>query len=163
MQPTKAVSALLKSETVILLIELLDCTNEGGILAFFGGPTQPPYTLNPVLTSSRSTEIQQILKEGKNIEKVHDKEAAVKYFKFDKDQWVSYDDAETFDQKVKWADSVGLGGLMSWAIDLDDDHFTALSGLIGRNAGEGLNKTMARKGLQGASWSSDNGMCEDHT
>jgi GH18 family chitinase len=60
-----------------------------------------------------STEIQEILKNGDDIKKIHDKDAAVKYFKFDTDQWVSYDDADTFEQKVKWADSIGLGGLMS--------------------------------------------------
>jgi chitinase len=38
---------------------------------------------------------------------VHDKEAAVKYLKYDHDQWVSYDDKDTFDQKVKWANSLG--------------------------------------------------------
>ncbi|KAI7511872.1 glycoside hydrolase [Hortaea werneckii] len=116
-----------------------DCTDEGGILGFF--------------------EIQEILKNGNDIKKVHDKEAAVKYFRFDTDQWVSYDDAETFDQKVEWADSIGLGGLMSWAIDLDDNHFTALSGLIGKDAGQGLDKALALKEKQSASWSSENETC----
>lgn len=105
-------------------------------------------------------EIQDILKSRDNIDKIHDKEAAVKYFTFDDDQWVSYDDAETFDQKVEWADSVGLGGLMTWAIDLDDEHFTALSGLIGKPAGKGLNKALAQKEVEIATWSSENGMHE---
>ncbi|KAG9759588.1 glycoside hydrolase family 18 protein, partial [Aureobasidium melanogenum] len=114
-----------------------DCTGAGGILGFF--------------------EIQEILANNNDIEKVHDEDAAVNYFKFDNDQWVSYDDATTFDQKVKWADSVGLGGLMAWSIDMDDEQFTALSGLIGKPAGQGLNKSLALKEVQTASWSSDNG------
>jgi GH18 family chitinase len=105
-------------------------------------------------------EIQDILKSRDNIDKIHDKEAAVKYFTFDDDQWVSYDDAETFDQKVEWADSVGLGGLMTWAIDLDDEHFTALSGLIGKPVGKGWNKALAQKEVEIATWSSENGKHE---
>ncbi|KAF2723824.1 glycoside hydrolase family 18 protein [Polychaeton citri CBS 116435] len=114
-----------------------ECTGAGGILGFF--------------------EIQDILKNGKGIQKIHDAEAAVNYFTYDDNQWVSYDDATTFEQKVNWADSVGLGGLMAWSIDMDDDQFTALSGLIGKPAGEGINKTLAEQELQTASWSSDNG------
>lgn len=91
------------------------------------------------------------------INKIHDKEAAVNYFTFDKDQWVSYDDATTFEQKVKWADSIGLGGLMIWAVDLDDDKFSALSGLIGKDVGEGIDKTTTIGSRVGDSWSSDNG------
>lgn len=90
---------------------------------------------------------------------MHDQEAAVNYFTFDKDQWVSYDDKKTFAQKVKWADSVGLGGLMIWAMDLDDADFTALSGLTGNPVSKGLEINKERlKQLQHESWSSDNGM-----
>lgn len=98
------------------------------------------------------------MKDNPDIKPVHDEEAAVNYFKFHDDQWVSYDDGKTFDQKVKWADSVGLGGLMAWAIDLDDEKFTALAGLIGRDPGKGLNKSAIGQANQAASWSSDNGM-----
>ncbi|KAH6871039.1 hypothetical protein B0T10DRAFT_417778 [Thelonectria olida] len=114
------------------------CTAEAGILGYF--------------------EIQDILKNEK-VKKVHDKEAAVNYITFDDDQWVSYDDNTTFSQKVKWADSVGLGGLMIWAIDLDDDDFTALSGLVGKEVGESLSidkgDTVSKR--TGDSWSSDSG------
>lgn len=106
---------------------------------------------------SRKSEIQEILKRDPKITKVHDKEAAVKYFKYDDNQWVSFDDEETFDQKVKWANSVGLGGLMAWAIDLDDSNSTALSGLIGKDAGHGLDKSIIKRSTESASWSSDNG------
>lgn len=40
------------------------------------------------------------------------------YFTFDNNQWVSFDNEVTFQQKVNWADSVGLGGAMIWASDL---------------------------------------------
>lgn len=66
---------------------------------------------------------------------IHDKEAAVNYIVFgdNKDQWVSYDDATTLQQKVQWANDVGLGGVMIWSVDQDDDEFSALEGLLGES------------------------------
>ena len=58
-----------------------------------------------------------ILAENK-ITPTHDTIDAVNYFTFNDNQWVSYDDAVTFQQKVNWANSVGLGGGMIWASDL---------------------------------------------
>ncbi|KAM0209954.1 hypothetical protein ACHAQI_006066 [Fusarium lateritium] len=70
---------------------------------------------------------------------------------------VSYDDKATFEQKVKWADSIGLGGLMIWAVDLDDSDFTALSGLIGKSVQKGVNKLPSISERYGKSWSSETG------
>lgn len=68
-------------------------------------------------------EVQDIIAKSKKSKKrainvIHDKEAAVKYFSFDKDQWISYDDAETFKQKVDWANEAGFSGSLIWASDL---------------------------------------------
>src|SRR5436190_9347513 len=43
---------------------------------------------------------------------------------------VSYDDKDTFQQKVEYANSLGLGGLLIWAVDLDTPDLEALQGLI---------------------------------
>lgn len=64
-------------------------------------------------------EVQDILKKH-SITPIHDKEAAVKYFSWDNNQWISYDDAETFKQKIDWADSVGFMGSLIWASDLGE-------------------------------------------
>jgi chitinase len=71
-----------------------------------------------------------VLKSG--AKPVHDKEAAVNYLVFDKDQWISYDDKVTFQQKVDWANKVGLGGSLIWASDLDDNDYSAHSALLQR-------------------------------
>jgi chitinase len=76
-------------------------------------------------------EIEAIRKQVPDLKPVLDKQAAVKHLVFDKDQWISYDDAETFELKVAWADAVGFGGSMIWAVDTDDDKFSAMSGLVG--------------------------------
>jgi chitinase len=39
---------------------------------------------------------------------------------WDNDQWVSYDDADTFTEKRAFANSRCLGGLMVWALDQTD-------------------------------------------
>lgn len=76
-------------------------------------------------------EIQAILKQVPNLKPVLDRTAAVKYLTFDNNQWISYDDADTFKLKLAWANQVGFGGSMIWAVDTDDDKFSAMSGLMG--------------------------------
>lgn len=63
-------------------------------------------------------EIQDILSKNTGIVVNHDEAAAVKYFTWDNDQWISYDDRETFKQKMDWATDVGFGGSLIWASDL---------------------------------------------
>ncbi|KAG6238482.1 hypothetical protein E4U25_001673 [Claviceps purpurea] len=89
------------------------CTKTSGYLAYY--------------------EVQEILKKNPGISIMHDKQAAVKYFTFDKNQWISYDDKDTFKQKVEWANSVGFSGSLIWASDLDDFEFTAHASLTGKD------------------------------
>lgn len=74
-----------------------------------------------------------ILDQVPGLTPVHDEEAAVKYLVFDTNQWVSYDDATTFKQKLDWANSIGFGGSLIWAADTDDDKYSAMSGLVGKS------------------------------
>lgn len=62
-------------------------------------------------------EIMALLEQNPDLKPVYDKEAGVKYLVYNKDQWVSYDDEETFKQKVDWANKLGLGGSLIWASD----------------------------------------------
>ncbi|EON97103.1 putative bacteriodes thetaiotaomicron symbiotic protein [Phaeoacremonium minimum UCRPA7] len=55
-----------------------------------------------------------------------DEVAAVKYMVYNGNSWISYDDADTFKLKIAYANTIGLGGLMIWAIDQDDTRLTAL-------------------------------------
>ncbi|KAJ6096607.1 Glycoside hydrolase superfamily [Penicillium sp. IBT 16267x] len=56
-------------------------------------------------------------------------DAAVKTITWDNDQWVSYDDEETWKLKADYAKSVCIGGVMVWSIDEDDDVHTFSNGL----------------------------------
>lgn len=50
----------------------------------------------------------------KKIEPEFDKEAGVKWFTWDSDQWVSYDDADTFKLKADFANKLGLAGMSKY-------------------------------------------------
>jgi chitinase len=72
---------------------------------------------------------------------VHDKDAAVKYFAWD-GQWISYDDGDTFKEKIAWADDVGFTGSLLWASNLDYYTFTAHKNFTGiKNIGSALSRT----------------------
>lgn len=60
-------------------------------------------------------EITEIINQ-KKLKPEYDKKNAVKYIVWDQDQWVSYDDEETFKQKIEFANKLGLGGLLIWAV-----------------------------------------------
>ena len=80
-------------------------------------------------------EIQRLIKAGAKSTLVPD--AAVKEVVFGGNQWVSYDDAETFKLKIDYANSKCLGGTMIWAASTDDPQGTAadaLSSNTGRKA-----------------------------
>ncbi|KAL8979214.1 MAG: hypothetical protein Q9205_005397 [Flavoplaca limonia] len=47
----------------------------------------------------------------------YDAAAAVKWITWNSDQWVSYDDDQTFKQKSDYARDLGLSGTMVWAVD----------------------------------------------
>ncbi|UKZ47181.1 hypothetical protein TrVGV298_001395 [Trichoderma virens] len=89
---------------------------------------------------------------------IWDKTSAVKYFQYgaNRDQWVSYDDKETFAQNIEYANSVGLGGVMVWSVDQDDMHFNALRGLLGKDI-SGITRNSVISTSVAGSWASQNG------
>lgn len=84
------------------------CTDSAGILSY--------YEIMDILNGASATKRSSNIKRA--IQPTHDTASAVNYFTFDNNQWVSYDDAVTFKQKVDWANGVGMGGALIWASDL---------------------------------------------
>ncbi|KAF2818198.1 hypothetical protein CC86DRAFT_435113 [Ophiobolus disseminans] len=93
-----------------------DCTNEPGILSYNGK------ALNYATKLSSSVH--------------YDEESSVKYMTFSGNQWVSYDDAQSFERKKKYMFSRCLKGLMIWELGLDTANNDALVGLFGAEAVE---------------------------
>ncbi|ATY66444.1 bacteriodes thetaiotaomicron symbiotic [Cordyceps militaris] len=79
-------------------------------------------------------EIQQVLQKS-GATAYLDTDAAAKYVVYDKNSWISFDDAETFELKIQYANKIGLGGLMIWAIDLDDGDLSALEAVTSVKSG----------------------------
>ncbi|KAL6237121.1 glycosyl hydrolases family 18-domain-containing protein [Aspergillus navahoensis] len=90
------------------------CSNPGCPFASGGTPGRCTQT-SGILSDS---EIQALISQG-NIVPTLDSDAGVKYMTWNDDQWVSYDDAQTFAMKVNYANKLCLGGTMVWALDLD--------------------------------------------
>ena len=51
---------------------------------------------------------------------VRDEENRMGPYAYSGDEWVSFDDIDTIQQKTEYLKSMGLGGAMIWALDLDD-------------------------------------------
>ncbi|KAI0523939.1 glycosyl hydrolases family 18-domain-containing protein [Xylaria bambusicola] len=95
--------------------------------SFKGGAAPGPCTDNSGTLSY--AEIMDIIDEH-NLTPYYDEEHAVKWITWGGDQWVSFDDFDTIQQKISFANGVGLGGLLIWAIDLDTRQLDALEAVI---------------------------------
>jgi chitinase len=84
------------------------------LLCPFAGASDPaPCTNSPGVMSL--LEIQQLIKR-KGITPQYLPDSMMKQITWD-DQWIGYDDEETFAAKKAWADSRCFGGTMVWSID----------------------------------------------
>nr|POE90696.1 chitinase-3-like protein 1 [Quercus suber] len=90
-----------------------DCSGQAGILTYSE-------------IQSRNTSF--------SVESYYDPVSTVKYSTYSYDQWISYDDAESFADKKKYLNSRCLGGLMIWSIDQDTQNYDALTALLGEEA-----------------------------
>lgn len=86
------------------------CTHTGGILSYSE-------------LSSRNHSL--------STQTFYDPASTVKYNVYDGNQWISYDDEQSFFDKKKFLSSRCLSGLMIWAIDQDTQNHDALEGLLG--------------------------------
>ncbi|KAJ6194672.1 hypothetical protein J3E72DRAFT_198535 [Bipolaris maydis] len=81
-------------------------------------------------------EVKDILAKTKAKPKL-DKDAAVQYLTYGQNSWISYDDPATIQMKVDFANKRGLKGLMTWAIDIDDEKGDLIRALTGGELKEG--------------------------
>ncbi|ESZ99230.1 oviduct-specific glycoprotein [Sclerotinia borealis F-4128] len=86
----------------------------------FSGPSKPAECTNSEGVMSLS-EIKRLAKE-RNIKPNYLEESMMKELTWD-DQWIGYDDEETFAAKKKVANSLCFGGTMVWSIDFQDDPY----------------------------------------
>ncbi|KAH8738309.1 hypothetical protein BGZ61DRAFT_583252 [Ilyonectria robusta] len=103
----------------------------------FGGPGEKGRCTDTagILSYREINEHRAMSELNKGAYTIHDKEAAINYMVYgDKNEdWISYDSKETFEQKIDFANELGLRGLLIWAIDQDDDRYTALKAVTGKD------------------------------
>lgn len=75
-----------------------------------------------------NSEISDLIREKKLRPKLY-KDAAIKTIQWNNDQWVSYDDRDTWKLKANFLKSQCLSGVLVWAVDYDDDKHTYSKGL----------------------------------
>jgi hypothetical protein len=90
-----------------------DCTNEPGILSY-----------NEVLS----------MKDELSAKVEYDDVSSVKWMTYGSNQWISFDDAETFKKKKEYMFSRCLKGFMIWELGLDTANNDALISLFGEEA-----------------------------
>ncbi|KUI67400.1 Killer toxin subunits alpha/beta [Cytospora mali] len=93
------------------------CNTPNGVCQFSGAAKAGPCSSAAGILTNQ--EIDDIISKNE-LKPVWDHEAGVKWITWDTDQWVSYDDADTFQQKRDFANSRCLSGLMVWAMDQVD-------------------------------------------
>ncbi|KAI0436524.1 carbohydrate-binding module family 18 [Xylaria telfairii] len=112
------------------------CTKPG--CQFKGGASPGPCTANSGTLAY--FEIMDLIDE-KNLKPYYDKDAQAKYIVWDNDQWVSYDDEDTFKAKIDFANKLGLGGLLIWSIDQDTQKLDALKAVLGNKGIDAFKNT----------------------
>ncbi|KAF5560716.1 glycoside hydrolase superfamily [Fusarium napiforme] len=75
-----------------------------------------------------NSEITDLIRDKKLRPKLY-KDAAVKTIQWNSDQWVSYDDKDTWKLKANFLKSQCLSGVLVWAVDYDDDKHSYSKGL----------------------------------
>ncbi|KAM0471051.1 hypothetical protein ACHAPX_009621 [Trichoderma viride] len=104
------------------------CSGTAGILSFRGNFR----FISSSLSSGVNVLIELVYKEITDVLRrtgataYWDKKAAVKYLPYGKNSWISFDDAQTIQAKIDYANQLGLSGLMIWAVDLDNGQLDAL-------------------------------------
>lgn len=117
------------------------CTTPNGVCQFTAG-ANPGECTNSAGTLSNA-EIKRILDSGVATEQ-YDETAAVKWMTWNTNQWVSYDDGVTMQQKINAANDLCLGGTMIWSLDQDNSDGDSMSDLLGVGQANGVSAEEAK-------------------
>ncbi|GKZ26889.1 hypothetical protein AbraCBS73388_003278 [Aspergillus brasiliensis] len=69
-----------------------------------------------------------------DVQTYYDPVSTVKYNVYNGNQWISYDDAQSWQDKMRYLTGKCISGVMIWALDQDDGMHTALAALLGDEA-----------------------------
>lgn len=69
-----------------------------------------------------------------DVKTYYDPVTTVKYNVYNGNQWISYDDAQSWQDKIRYLTGKCISGVMIWALDQDDGMHSALTALLGEEA-----------------------------
>ncbi|KAI0419485.1 putative class V chitinase [Xylaria grammica] len=118
-----------------------ECHTPNGVCKFTQGAT-PGECTNSLGTLSNA-EIKRILDSGVGVEE-YDATAGIKWLTWNSNQWVSYDDGITMQQKINAANSLCLGGIMIWSLDQDNSNGDSMSDMLGIGKANGVTDKYAK-------------------
>ncbi|KAK9422564.1 putative chitinase [Seiridium unicorne] len=105
-----------------------NCNTPNGICEFTTGGTPGTCSATAgILTYQEISAKNSTL----DVQTFYNATTTVKYNVFNGDQWVSYDDQQSWWDKKSFLSGRCLSGIMVWALDQDDGQFDAISGLMG--------------------------------
>ncbi|KAK4870248.1 hypothetical protein LT330_005302 [Penicillium expansum] len=116
------------------------CTTPNGVCQFTTGGNAGECTRSSGTLSN--AEIKRLLAAGTGTES-YDATAGVRWLAFDTNQWVSFDDGVTMQQKLAFANSLCLGGIMIWSIDQDNTAGDSMNDLMGIGTANGVSEIAA--------------------
>lgn len=90
-----------------------------------------------------NAEIQRLISSNR-LTPIYDAKAAVKWISWGKNQWVSYDDGESMEAKLKFANELCLGGTLVWAVDQDGSDHISSNNLLGIGHSNGVSSQDAQ-------------------
>ncbi|KFY85211.1 hypothetical protein V498_07750 [Pseudogymnoascus sp. VKM F-4517 (FW-2822)] len=116
------------------------CTTPNGVCQFTAGGNAGECTRSSGTLSN--AEIKRLIAAGTGTES-YDATAGVRWLTFNTNQWVSYDDGVTMQQKLAFANSLCLGGTMIWSIDQDNTAGDSMNDLMGIGTANGVSEAAA--------------------
>lgn len=116
------------------------CSTPNGVCQFTAGGNAGECTQSSGTLSN--AEIKRILASGVGVES-YDATAAVRWLTWDTNQWVSFDDGITMQQKLAAANSLCLGGVMIWSLDQDNTDGESMNDLLGIGTANGVTEAEA--------------------
>ncbi|KAK4033108.1 hypothetical protein C8A01DRAFT_40430 [Parachaetomium inaequale] len=116
------------------------CNVPNGVCHFTTGGAPGQCTRSSGTLSN--AEIKRVLASRAGVE-AYDAAAGVRWLTWNTNQWVSYDDGVTIQQKLTLANRRCLGGIMIWALDQDDKAGSSMNDLLGIGTANGVSGAAA--------------------
>ncbi|KAK5654286.1 hypothetical protein OQA88_7463 [Cercophora sp. LCS_1] len=117
-----------------------NCSVPNGLCRFTAGGA--PGECSRSAGTLTNAEIKRIIDSEVGVES-YDATAGVRWLKWNTNQWVSYDDGITAQQKIATANKLCLGGIMIWAIDQDNANGDSMNDLLGIGKANGVSSGSA--------------------